>query len=311
MAMTEQMPRHPVGGSWKQRLRAWWDGTPEILAQPLAAAAATTPAAKKSRDELTFRASRWDATRIEVIQQIFGPGMCVPGGAIGVQQLLAPFSSGVPNQALMVLGAGLGGLAQAASATGARVNAIEADSGLAEAANQVLAWVNRSNVVRINHNHYDRLKVQLATLDGIVCQEALLFEAEPTKILQQCRKLLKPGGRLVFDDLFRLCEADNPSLLVWASHEGLPGIPLSVDELEQELADLGFEIENREAVGPGYRQTVQNAFASRVELLKHEKVEPVIYTATVSEAEYWARRVSLIDTGDLTVMRIVARVPAN
>jgi len=311
MAITAQATEHPEGGGWKRRLRAWWDGTEEHIVGPQSVAPAAAPAPKVNRDELPFRPSRWDSTRIEIIQQIFGPGMAVPGGAIGVHQLLAPFSSGVPNQALLVIGAGLGGLAQAAAATGARVTAVEADSGLAEAANQVLAWVNRNTVVRIAHNHYDRLKVQNASLDGILGQEALLFEAEPAGILQQCRKFLKPGGKLVIDDYFRLCEPDNPGLLVWASHEGLPGIPMSVSELDKELADLGFEIETREELGPLYRQSVQNAFASRVEKLKREKVEPVIFNGTMSEAEYWARRVSLIHAGEITVLRVVARVPIN
>lgn len=311
MAMTEQVPGLPTGGGWKRRLRAWWDGTEEQVAEVQAATPAAKPAAKKSRDEVPFRPSRWDRTRIEIIQQIFGPGMSVPGGAMGLQHLLAPFVAGAPNPVLLVIGAGLGGLAQAAGATGARVTAVEPDSGLASAANEVLPWVNRNTIVPIVHNHYDRMKIQLATLDGIIGQEALLFEPEPAKVLQQCRKLLKPGGKLVFDDFFRLCEPDNPSLLVWCSHESMAGVPLSVAELMKELADLGFEVEAQEDVGPVYRQSVQQAFAARVDQLKREKVEPVIYTGTIAEAEYWARRVALIDAGELSVLRVVARVPAN
>lgn len=296
--------------SWRLKFRAWWDGE-----EPVSGAAAASPKlAKRSAAAATDAdaaptTSGWPSARLNLVQQLFGQGMHTPGGAEAVAGLVAPLELKA-DSAVLEVGAGLGAVARAVVATGATIQAFEMDTALVIAANAVSAELDPARPVEIRQGTYDKLKMPPGTLDAIVAREALLAWPDKSKLLGQFRKLLKPGGKLVFSDWARTCEPTNPTLSIWSMHEPTEPHLMSVDELKAELEDLGFAVE-MEDLSAQYRQWVTSAFAAHAERLVRNPPDQRAQAWAISETEFWTRRISLLQTGDLAMPRFVATVPAG
>ena len=296
--------------SWRLKFRAWWDGE-----EPVSGAALSSPmlgkraAAAAADADAAPTTAGWPSARLALVQQLFGQGMHTPGGAEAVAGLVALLEL-KPDSAVLEVGAGLGGVARAVVATGATIQAFEMDTALVIAANAVSAELDPARPVEIRQGTYDKLKMPAGTLDAIIAREALLAWPDKSKLLGQFRKLLKPGGKLVFSDWARTGEPTNPTLSIWSMHEPAEPHLMSVDELKAELEDLGFAVE-MEDLSAQYRQWVTSAFAAHAERLVRNPPDQRAQAWAISETEFWTRRISLLQTGDLAMPRFVATVPAG
>jgi len=304
------------GASWRMRFRAWWEGDESLPDAPPAPVIHRAPppvaspvTASTAIAEVAPTTVAWPAPRMALIQQLFGTGMHTPGGLEAVEGLLAPLDLH-PGSALLEIGAGLGSVARAAIARGATIQAFEMDTALVLAANAISAELDPAHPVEIRQGAYDRLKMPVGTLDGIIAREALLPWANKSRVLGQMRKLLKPGGKLVFSDWARTCEPTNPTLAIWAMYEPAEPHLMSVDEMRLELEDLGFAVA-MEDLSVQYRHWVTTAFAGHAERLLRKPPDARAQAWAISETEFWTRRISLLQTGDLAMPRFVATVPAG
>ena len=291
----------------KHRLQAWWTGDDEPAPD-----GATTPAEAPSPagpeaelEELPGAARGWPAARIDLVQRLFGPGWHRPGGPAVIDALLGPLKLG-DNSAVLVLGAGLGAVARAAGATGAQVTAIEGNVQLATAANRV---ADAGDGAQVSHGDYEKIKIQPASLDAVEVPESLHLAANRARILFAARKMLKLSGRLVMVDYFRRCQPDHPNYLVWASMEGIDAPLQTQEELNKELADMGFDIDSMDDITSDYRHRVLGAFSAHAQKLRQAPPAPDLRRLTLAEGELWTRRLALMEDGDLTVLRTVATVP--
>jgi SAM-dependent methyltransferase len=102
-----------------------------------------------------------------------------------------------PGDALLDLGCGLGASAWHMSADqGLSVLGLDISAAMlieARAAHQDLALLQA-----------DAQAIPLAgsSLDGVLCECVLSLTNEPHAVLQECRRVLKPGGRLMVSDLY-------------------------------------------------------------------------------------------------------------
>jgi SAM-dependent methyltransferase len=118
----------------------------------------------------------------------------------------------------------------------------------------------------VDYRALDAQKMDLAdaSFDGVVCRWGFMLMPDPGAALRECRRVLRPGGRLAFA-VFRTA-ADNPwagiPALVLSEHGRLPppspGVPgiLSLGErahLEKLIEQVGFASFRLESVAMSWR----------------------------------------------------------
>jgi ubiquinone/menaquinone biosynthesis C-methylase UbiE len=306
-----QQPGNGALATLKHRLQAWWSGEDEAVPAAEAAPADTGGAAAAEADEVQDGPGAprgWSAARIDLVQRLFGPGCHRPLNPARLQPLLTPLALS-RKSAVLVLGAGLGAGARLAGATGAHVTAIEANPQLAAAANRTAESAEAAQAGAVSHGDYEKIKIQPATLDGVIVPESLHPVSNRSRVLFNARKMLKLSGKLVMVDYFRRCAVDNPNSLVWTSLEGIE-MPLQTpDEFRKELIDIGFEIDSFDDITAEYRHWVLEAFNSHAAYLSQNPANEDLRRLTLAEGELWTRRLGLMASGDLAVLRIAATVP--
>jgi ubiquinone/menaquinone biosynthesis C-methylase UbiE len=72
--------------------------------------------------------------------------------------------------------------------------------------------------VRFKQIDMESIDIQAATLDAVLCRWGLMFVPDPNAALRECRRVLRPGGRLV--------------LAAWADREQNPWTGLIAEEIE-------------------------------------------------------------------------------
>jgi SAM-dependent methyltransferase len=115
--------------------------------------------------------------------------------------------------------AGLGGPARfLASRRGCRVVAIELHAGRAAGARRLTTLVRLGDRVRVVRCDAGRLPVRTGAFDACISQEALLHVEDKRAALRECRRALRPGGRLAFSDWIagpRLGDRERARLWEW------------------------------------------------------------------------------------------------
>ena len=171
-----------------------------------------------------------------------------------------------PGQQILELGAGTGEtgfLVAAELRNEGRVVSTDLAPKMVEVARQRGTELGITN---IDYRVLDAQKMDLAdaSFDGVVCRWGLMLMPDPGAALRECRRVLRPGGRLAFA-VFRTA-ADNPwagiPALVLSEHGHLPpptpGIPgiLSLGDrahLEALVERVGFASFRLESVGMSWR----------------------------------------------------------
>src|SRR4051794_10319429 len=72
--------------------------------------------------------------------------------------------------------------------------------------------------VRFKQIDMESIDWPTASLDAVLCRWGLMFVPDPNAALRECRRVLKPGGRLV--------------LAAWAERDRNPWVALVADEVE-------------------------------------------------------------------------------
>jgi ubiquinone/menaquinone biosynthesis C-methylase UbiE len=161
------------------------------------------------------------------------------------------------GQMVLELAAGLGevGLlaAHRVGPTGSVVIADQAEA-MIEAARERVARAGVSNVY-LKRLDAEWIDLELGSIDAVVCRFGVMLMADPDAALRECRRVLRPGGRLA------LSVWDSPARNPWASapamvlaERGLMRVPpqqpgvfapgmfalADADALVERIADAGF-----------------------------------------------------------------------
>ncbi len=294
--------------SWRGRLADWLR---EDRPDDRGSAPGKRSAPKATEPERPTQ-ERWTETRIAVAQLLFGDGMVTPGGDAALRALIDP--AGIePDQTIVEIGAGLGGLARfVAARSGARVQAFDEDIELAEAGMRLSVAAGMKRQAPVERSLLDDIPVRPGRAARIVAKEVFFTIRHKVLLFRKLAKVLTPGGGLSFTD-YLFCGTDpySPEIAIWYAHEPKPVYPIAPRELESQLNKAGFEIRETEDVTEAYRAAIVAAFAAVAGKLMDAGEMGRIYSEwLISEGDLWTRRDAILESGEIRVKRDHAQLSA-
>lgn len=294
----EASPPVRSGGLWG-RLSTWWDGGED-----------DAPQESGGRRKLAGLPTEgpWRPERLALLQQLFGEGMLTPGGDALVNRLLRPLD--LADEARVVeLGAGLGGVGlRLAQATGAAVSAFEDEVALAD---QGSAWLDgRGPEVKLDRRDLHDTGLRRHFADAVIAKEGITPCRNKRAVFRHAYHVLKPTGRLVFSDLFVTGDDPTcPEVAVWSALEHRPMYLMSLAQTRDLLFEIGFEMPEFVDVTDAYLTGIRSAFRRGAEMLAADGGNDAgLRGLLLEEAEYWNRRLALIESGEVKVQVASAAV---
>ncbi len=310
---------------WKARLQAWWEGyewvdpgaEPEALAKGddlrlfRAGDGGAEPEVAPVFEEHSI-AEGWTEARIKLNEKLWGEGFVSPGGEKVILELIAPL--GLTGEASVVdLGCGLGGSTRAiAKTTNAWVSGYEADKALAEAAMERATMAGLAKRAPVQHLELEAVNIRRRTIDCAFSKEALFAVGARKKLFQTIHKMLKIEGHFLFTDFFLAgADAAGPATEVWSANEPTRPKLWTVKDTSAALERLGFEVRITEDITAPYQERVVKGFSKLLRMIQQPPMDPEFTSWAAAEAEHWARRVAVLESGEVKVFRVYARLPLS
>jgi len=167
-----------------------------------------------------------------LLRQAIGPALR-PGGLALTERALDRCDF-PPGARVLDLGCGLGASAgRLAASRDLRVLGLDLSSSMLAAARRA------HHGLPLVRARAEAVPLAGGSLNGVLCECVLSLTASPRAVLEECRRLLRPGGRLVLSDLYlREPPADGPV----PSLPGCLGGALGRESLEALVAAAGLEV---------------------------------------------------------------------
>ena len=154
---------------------------------------------------------------------------------------LAKRSGLSPQNYILDVGSGLGGsVRHLASEYGCQVLGVDLTREYVEAAIDLAKRVGLEEKVKFQEASALALPFPEATFDMAWTEHAQMNIQDKNKFYSEMARVLKPGGRLVFHDIFQGKDQDFQWPVPWAEVPSLSHL-ISPDALQKILKDLGFQ----------------------------------------------------------------------
>lgn len=246
----------------------------------------------------------WPSARIGIVETLWGEGFLFPGGVAETLRLAKPMGLSAASS-LLLLGAGSGGPPRSiATNLGVWVSGFEANSHLAELANErsVRAGLARRAPIET----WDRLAPRFPLHyyhHGMALEP--LHGATPEPTLAALSLALKPGGQLVLVEVvadLKLVPAD-PVVAAWARLDHRPPDLPSELAITKVLGRLGFDVRIVEDITHRHLREVVAGWAAAIRAMEGQRPTLRQLALVVREAELWLARCRLLRDGRLRLVR--------
>jgi len=251
----------------------------------------------------------WSATRIGVVERLWGQGFTTPGGTDHVPYLVLPLGLN-PAMSVLDLGVGLGGSTRTmAGKFGCWATGLEAIPILAKEAmdRSVKAGLNKHAPIE----PFDPENFTFSRrVDAIVYKEGLFTVRDKDQMFDGLEVYLKPRGQLLMTDYIAENEATIRALTDWASREPVEPSLWPLDRLTNAFAQRNLDLRIREDITETHKNLILSALRDLTQHLEQHAMDLDTKINVLDEVELWARRVDAINRG-LKVYRFYALKPAD
>lgn len=285
-----------------------WSNKPGVLAPSVS----MTQLATAAPPPLDGRRALWPPARIELAGQLWGSGYILPGGEAEVLRVATPLGLSEATS-LLLLGCGPGGAAcSIVRHLGAWVTGFEADPDLAAAATALSLQSGLARRAEIEPWDPAAPRFQHRSFHHALAFDPIRDKvAEP--VLGALALALRFGGQIVLVQTVADTQLDpaDPAIQTWSRLEQrAPELP-SEQMITRVLNRLGYEVYITEDVS---RRHIRLAVRGWRDALREMRDKPSSASAALltREAELWLRRVNLLRSGVLRLIRwhAVHRAPA-
>ena len=258
------------------------------------------------------RKGPWPPERLEVIQELWGEEFLSVGGAEAVKELIRPLGL-TADMSLVEIGSGIGGAVRLITTeTGAWVNGYEHSATLAGLAMEETLKKGLKRKASIEHADYTKLKVRANSKDAALSKETLFTVADKDAVFGAMVKMIRPGGQLMYTDFMATGpEFKSPAIAQWQAREPRRPHLLQMAEAREKLEALGMEVRIAEDITAKYRKRALAGFNQLVEKVREFRKDVDRVKWAVLEAEIWFHRLAALDSGEVNISRIYARLPLD
>lgn len=264
------------------------------------------PAVRRRPNSMPRGGMSWNAERIALAQRIWGKGLVAPGGAEAILNLVRPLKLR-RRMRVLELGAGLGAAGRLlARKKGVHVTGLESNAQLAEVgmALSTKAWLAKRAPVRYLGG--SNLKTPLRSYDCFLARNFLFSGADRAWMLDVIGAILNDHGELLITDFVLPKPGEcSPAIQTWLAAEPQTPIPWATADYANSLASNGLQVRIDDLTKATCR-AIRRGWASYLARLEASGQDRPINRLLVEEAEFWARRVELLQNGELSVCRIHA-----
>ncbi len=306
--------------SLRRRLHAWWEGTdpisPEEVQEPRVAEpqANEAPEAEESNAisaeaRAEIDAAAWSLDRIDASELAWGEGHTRPGEEEfreDTMERLKPESS----VRMLDLSAALGTDARSIIETfGVWVTCLDPSHKLAERGSEDSAAAGMSEVAPVSRYDPENVRLPADSYDCIVAREVLYTTRNKEHLFETIVAALKEPGELVITDyMLSVSGADGDELRDWIAGEPLRPHLWSADDYTDVLRRLALDVYLKEDLTDRFRGLIVTGLEKLIaKCAEQEKLDKQSGEALLHEAELWARRKAVLDSGLVKVVRICAR----
>lgn len=247
----------------------------------------------------------WPATRLNVVEKMWGEGFITPGGADQVKKLL-PLLDLDKKKSVLVLGPGLGGINfTMVEETGVWITGLESDTELAKLGHESMIRAQLKRQAPVRFNDLENLQLKPKSFDAALSFEGTLTVVDKKALFSAVADGLRMGGELFFSTL-ALPDTNPPNDKVkeWIAREPdrAKPHPWPVEAMQAMLTSLNMEVRPVEDLTADYRRWVTTGFMNYLGGLSKSDL---LTTAQelMHECEYWTTRTNAIDSGGLKVVR--------
>ncbi len=300
--------------SFGERFRAWWDGT-ELDARPKPPPVGPKAVADEGRagDEPSDacgrftaldRSSPWPDTRQKVAQLVWGDGFVAPGDAESTIELVQSF--GLDSSSNMLeIGSGVGGGTRAIAARfGAYVTGYDLEPELAAEAT-IQADIHSLDLkAKVHPLDPDNAEFKPQFYAAAMIHDTLYRIADKKALLEKVVGSLKPSGHLVIIDLFFADDAATSEMDRWRDGERSEAYGWPIEEARDVLSKLSVDVRVTADETDAYSAGIVDTWNSFVGHVGNNPLADDLVRPLFDEAEFWARRVGAIQSGDLKLYRV-------
>lgn len=255
----------------------------------------------------------WPKPRVRLMDRMWGVGHVLPGGDDHIVDIFRVFS---PNNSMSMLqvGAGQGGDGRAlALAFGVWVTCIEKSEVLVESGMKESYKHGLEKKAPVVSFVPERMKVRPNGFDVVFSRLGMHTLPDKELTMEQIAVGLKPSGQMLLIEFMPGEKADSRALESWATQEPERPHLISGPKMAELIRGHDLDLRVVQDVSADYRKMVMMGFARFLGTLTRKELEEdrALGRALLKEAEMWMRRLALIDTGVLRVVRFHAIAPAT
>lgn len=296
---------------FRERFKAWWEGY-EYGAVPAEDEDSGSEKAAGDKGagpsfEPKARGEAWTPGRIKVVERLWGAGFVSPGGPEHTLQLVKPIVL-TPKMTFLHLGAGLGGPARAISeAYGVWVTGLEASEALAAVGMEEATMAGMARKAPVFPYDPESVELRGRGFDCILATEAFFTVVNKKRLFKTIARSLKKGGQFLFTD-YVLAEPgqSGPKIEGWMAREPVRPEPWSGKEMREHLEAEKLAVRIVEDMSAEMCRLVLQGWSEALANLKPGHIGPDLADALLAEIEIWARRIEVMESGEVRFCRFHA-----
>ena len=257
----------------------------------------------------TERHEEYGDEMVALLQLIWGEGFMTPGGPAYIRKTVA--GRDLAGKRVLDIGSGLGGHdIVLARDYGAEVVGVDIEPELVKRARRLVEREGLSGRIRSELIRPGKLPFPSESFDVVYSSAAFTQIADKKGMFDECFRVLRPGGLLLFYDWMKGPGPYSQDMLYFFEMEGLT---YAMDTLEAHgalLAGAGFADIELEDGTEEYRQDAHREY----ELMKGELLPKMVELLGPEKAahfvEDWRSMTVVLDKGEMRPGRYRARKPA-